>query len=117
MVPPSRPLVEYSDSDDSDCGPPPAKLQKKTENTKHTEAPVASLPPLPPRFHDLYAVPPRVGKEDNPVLHGGRKRSIPHVQGNWPTHVFVECMYHPGEPWCEARSHETEVADGKLEGT
>jgi hypothetical protein len=26
-------------------------------------------------------------------------------------------MYHPGEPWCEARSHETEVADGKLEGT
>jgi hypothetical protein len=51
------------------------------------------------------------------VLHGGRKRSIPHVQGNWPTHVFVECMYHPGEPWCEARSHETEVADGKLEGT
>ncbi|KAF8246885.1 hypothetical protein K440DRAFT_552618 [Wilcoxina mikolae CBS 423.85] len=90
MAPPSQPLVEYSDSDDSDCGPPPPKLQKKTGEPKHPEAPVASLPPLPSRFHDLYAVPPRVGKEDNPALHGGRKRAIPHVQGNWPTHVFVE---------------------------
>ena len=92
-----RPLVEYSDSD-SDEGPPPAKLQKKTDSSNHKAAETSALPPLPPlpsRFHDLYAVPPRIGKDDDPTLHGGRKRSIPHTAGNWPTHVFVECMCCP----------------------
>lgn len=87
------PLVDYSDSDDSDCGPPPSKLQKKSAAAPKP-ADSSSLPPLPSRFHDLYAVPPRIGQDDSPALHGGRKRSIPHVQGNWPTHIFVECMYH-----------------------
>ncbi|KAI5798968.1 U6 snRNA phosphodiesterase Usb1 [Geopyxis carbonaria] len=82
------PLVDYSDSD-SDAAQPPAKIQKTT--SKETRSvPLPKLPPLPSRFHELYVVPPRVGKEDDPSLHGGRKRSTPHVQGNWPTHVFVE---------------------------
>lgn len=77
-------LVDYSDSDTSDVeAEPPAKLRKTNDS---------GLPPLPSRFHDLYAVPPRMAKDDDPALHGGRKRAIPHVQGNWPTHVFIECM-------------------------
>ncbi|PWW74487.1 hypothetical protein C7212DRAFT_298691 [Tuber magnatum] len=100
MAPLTSSLVEYSDSD-SDTSPPakviktthttPATNQSPTSTSNHSKvSPSNSLPPLPSRFHDLYAVAPRVGQQDDPSLHGGRKRSIPHVQGNWPTHVFIE---------------------------
>ncbi|KAI5815452.1 hypothetical protein BZA77DRAFT_315811 [Pyronema omphalodes] len=101
------PLVDYPDTSDSDSEPeatPPAKkLKIKSElSTSATIAtvvtppslpsvsPLPQLPPLPARFHNLYAVAPRIGKEDDPTLHGGRKRAIPHVQGNWPTFAFIE---------------------------
>ncbi|RPA89349.1 hypothetical protein L873DRAFT_1722259 [Choiromyces venosus 120613-1] len=101
MPPLTNSLVEYSDSDSD--SPPPAKVtktihpttpstnQSTTLTSKYSKTSSSnSLPPLPSRFHDLYAVAPRVGQQDDPSLHGGRKRSIPHVQGNWPTHVFIE---------------------------
>lgn len=37
------------------------------------------------------AVVPSDSHEDNAVLHEGRKRSFPHVRGNWATFVYVNC--------------------------
>lgn len=80
-------LVQYSDSEsesDAECAFPPPKKPRLTTG--------ASLPPLPPAFHDLYASGTRVSVKDDPSLHGGRKRVIPHVEGNWPSHLYLECM-------------------------
>ncbi|KAK6504046.1 poly(U)-specific 3'-to-5' RNA exonuclease [Arthrobotrys conoides] len=78
---PSLGLVDYSDSDDDDSKPGPSQSQSPSS---------ASLPPLPSKFHDLYTAAPRLTKEDDPSAHGGRHRAIPHVEGNWPTHLYFE---------------------------
>jgi len=95
------PLVDYSDSEDSEheetqkneneelliLGKPSTKRDLKR---KYSGTLTSDLPPLPDAFHDLYASNSRVSTQDDPTLHGGRQRGTPHVDGQWPSHVYIE---------------------------
>ncbi|KAF1949478.1 hypothetical protein CC80DRAFT_484438 [Byssothecium circinans] len=83
-------LVPYPDSDDDVVGegresPLNAQAKPAVKRRRSSE-----LPPLPAAFHDLYSTSARVSISDDPSLHGGRKRAVPHVEGNWPSHVYLE---------------------------
>jgi hypothetical protein len=102
-------LVLYpdSDSDDADSSQavtarPSQSVSKGITKRKRSESAQDDLPPLPAAFHDLYTANSRISTSDNPSLHGGRKRAIPHVEGNWPSHVYLECkdvLARPGKRW------------------
>ncbi len=86
-------LVNYSDTDseeavdEADSSQPPAKKQKTVNNNDKK----SELPPLPASFLDQYSSTVRTSTQDDSSLHGGRKRITPHIEGNWPTHVYLEC--------------------------
>jgi hypothetical protein len=90
-------LVEYSESDsepqedDLEATSPPKKKIRPAGPVSRSSLTETALPPLPSNFHDLYASSTRVSLRDDPSLHGGRKRAVPHVEGNWPTHIYLEC--------------------------
>lgn len=79
------------DTDDKGLIAPAQNASTHAVKRKRDEASAASLPPLPATFHDLYSANARASTSDDPSLHGGRKRAVPHVEGNWPTHVYIEC--------------------------
>ena len=101
------PLVSYSDSDSEDSGSPSSapstnvatdcteSSSSDAHSRKRVCASVTCPPPLPSDFHNLYPSASRISSSDDPSLHGGRKRSRPHVEGTWPTHVYLECMSRP----------------------
>ena len=90
-------LVQYPDSDtdnDDDGNAIPAQTASKLAvKRKRSEDHKDDLPPLPSAFHDLYATNARLSTSDDPSLHGGRKRAVPHIQGNWPSHIYLECKH------------------------
>jgi hypothetical protein len=79
-------LVEYSDSEEEGDIPLPRAKRRKASSLDEPD-----LPPLPSSFLDQYSSTVRTSTRDDPSLHGGRQRVTPHVEGNWPTHVYVEC--------------------------
>lgn len=95
-------LVDYPDSESSEDEISPlietdvaqsidhGTLKRKRDHDAHS-----TLPPLPVSFHDLYASNSRTASQDDPGLHAGRQRLTPHVEGNWPTHVYIECEAKP----------------------
>lgn len=92
------PLVDYSDSEASEPEPDSAQEKRAQPSEKGAKpsfgtVSASDLPPLPESFHDLYASHARISGHDDPSLHGGRQRQTPHVEGNWPTHVYIECKY------------------------
>ena len=93
-------LVDYSDSDSESERPiattrvneaEESPQQRKRHEDHQSNDNAAVLPPLPSSFHSLYATNVRTSTIDEPELHGGRKRQLPHIEGNWPTHVYLEC--------------------------
>ncbi|KAI2967962.1 hypothetical protein CBS147323_4510 [Aspergillus niger] len=106
-------LVQYSESESEVENELPQRPTKRPRQAANN--PSSSLPPLPAAFHDLYASSTRVSVTDDPSLHGGRKRVIPHVEGNWPTHIYLE--WYPSKDELSILSDVIDQINDRLDGS
>ncbi|KAK5199190.1 poly(U)-specific 3'-to-5' RNA exonuclease [Exophiala xenobiotica] len=93
-------LVDYSDSSSESDGHSNSRTQnrrkRKAEDDGLLKLDSGRPPPLPASFRSLYATNVRTFASDDPALHAGRTRQVPHAIGNWPTHAYLE--WYPSLP-------------------
>ena len=106
-------LVDYSTSDEDEPSPDePSSRRRRLTNSAVAKDKSEALPSLPETFRDLYAVAPRLSTRDDASLHQGRKRAVPHVEGNWPTHIYLECKCRAGRENLVSQRFETGDSNG-----
>lgn len=59
---------------------------EKNRNTSELSKPSKLAPPS--SFLNIYTSGPRLSP--NPALHNGKTRTVEHVEGSWPSHVYIE---------------------------
>jgi hypothetical protein len=90
-----KPHLDRGHSKDNDSDAPPNKKRRTSSSLAAISPPApkiaSSLPALPASFRDMYSSTVRTTTQDDPALHAGRQRATPHLVGNWPTHISLEC--------------------------